>query len=97
MGKNYITCARIIIRIMTGYYDYVLGLIPMALLGLTGTLTVAGFGLTQAVPIAAGTAACIVGHALFINGPVSTPTGSSLEADTSANAHSNPATPVDAD
>lgn len=82
--------------LMTGYYDYVLGLIPAALLGLTGTLTVAGFGLTQAVPIAAGVSACIIGHALFVNGPVS-PAGRPAETDAPTNTHSNPATPVDAD
>jgi hypothetical protein len=82
---------------MTGYYDYVLGLIPVALLGLTGTLTTAGFGLTQAVPIAAGVAACIVGHALFVNGPVATQTRRPIDTSSAANSHSNPATAVDAD
>ncbi|SFR58670.1 hypothetical protein [Halogeometricum limi] len=82
---------------MTGYYDYVLGLIPVALFGLTGTLTVAGFGLTQAVPIAAGVAACIIGHALFVNGPVSAGASQSVETDVSTTTRSNPATPVDAD
>ena len=97
MGKNYMTCARTILCIMTGYYDYVLGLIPLALLGLTGTLSLVGFDLTQAVPLAAAVAAGIVGHALFVNGPVSSGAGRTIEADVPTNAHSNPATPVDAD
>ncbi|ERG96867.1 hypothetical protein [Haloquadratum walsbyi] len=56
---------------MTEYYDYVLGLIPLALFGLSGGLIEFGLTLPQAVPLAAGVAAGIVGHALFINGPVS--------------------------
>lgn len=52
------------------YYDLVLGLIPLALLALTGSLTVAGVGLTTAVPLAATVSAGIVGHALFVNAPV---------------------------
>ncbi|SDY10647.1 hypothetical protein [Halobellus clavatus] len=55
---------------MTGYYDYVLGLIPLALLGLTGGLVQTSLSLTQAVPIAAAVAAGIVGHAMFVRAPV---------------------------
>ena len=58
---------------MTGYYDVVLGLIPLALLGIAGTLTVAGFELTTAVPLAAVVAVGLIGHALFVNGPVDDP------------------------
>ncbi|MFC7201956.1 hypothetical protein ACFQJC_00365 [Haloferax namakaokahaiae] len=54
---------------MTGYYDYILGLIPLALLGITGALVVVGLNVTMAVPMAAGVAALLTGHALFINGP----------------------------
>ncbi|KTG27247.1 hypothetical protein [Haloferax profundi] len=57
---------------MTGYYDYILGLIPLALIGITGTLVFAGLQLTTAVPMAAGVSALLTGHALFVNGP-STP------------------------
>lgn len=67
---------------MTGYYDIVLGLIPLALLGITGTLTVAGFSITSAVPVAATVAVGLIGHAMFVNGPVeqaeSTPAGASV-------------------
>lgn len=55
---------------MTGYYDLVLGLIPVALLGLTAALTSAGLGLTTAVPIAASVPVGLIGHAMFVNGPV---------------------------
>jgi hypothetical protein len=59
------------------YYDLVLGLIPITLVSFTGLLTVSGFGLTTAVPVAAATAAGIVGHAMFVRTPtdlVGTPT-----------------------
>ncbi|NHN49709.1 hypothetical protein G9464_19245 [Halostella sp. JP-L12] len=55
---------------MTGYYDVVLGLIPVALLGLTAALTTAGLGLTTAVPIAASVPVALMGHAMFVNAPV---------------------------
>jgi hypothetical protein len=55
---------------MIGYYDYVLGLIPLTLLGLTGLLVLTGMGTTTAVPLGAGVSSLVVGHALFINGPV---------------------------
>jgi hypothetical protein len=55
---------------MNGYYDYVLGLIPLTLLGLTAILVVVGLELTMAVPLGAGVSSLVVGHALFINGPV---------------------------
>lgn len=69
MGKNYTTYVRILMYIMTGYYDYILGLIPLALVGITGSLVVVGLQLTAAVPMAAGVAALLTGHALFVNGP----------------------------
>jgi len=52
------------------YYDLVLGLIPFTLLGFTGLLTVTGFALTTAVPVAAAAAAGLVGHAMFVRTPV---------------------------
>jgi hypothetical protein len=54
---------------MTGYYDIVLGLIPLALVGITGALVLAGVGLTTAVPLAATVAVGLVGHALFVRSP----------------------------
>lgn len=59
---------------MTGYYDLVLGLIPLALVGITGALTVAGFSITAAVPMAATVSVGLIGHAMFVRSPVdSTP------------------------
>ena len=55
---------------MSNYYDYVLGLIPVALFGISGLLHAAGFALTTAVPVAATVAVLVVGHALFVNGPI---------------------------
>lgn len=55
---------------MTGYYDYVLGVIPLALLGITAALSVVGLPLAMAVPAGGGVSALVIGHALFINGPV---------------------------
>ncbi|WP_323174031.1 hypothetical protein [Natrialba sp. PRR66] len=54
---------------MTGYYDLVLGLIPVALLGITAALTAVGLSLIAAVPIGAFVAMAIIGHAMFINTP----------------------------
>jgi len=56
--------------IMTGYYDLVLGLIPLTLLGLSGSLSMAGVTITSAVTVAATVGLLIVGHALFVNAPV---------------------------
>ena len=55
---------------MTGYYDYVLGLIPATLLGVTIALSVLGIPLSAAVPVGGGASALLIGHALFVNGPV---------------------------
>lgn len=55
--------------IMTSYYDIVLGLIPAALFGIGGTLTLLGVQLTFAVPMAAVVAIGLIGHALFVNQP----------------------------
>jgi hypothetical protein len=56
---------------MTGYYDIVLGLIPLSLAGISGVLTVAGLELTTAVPLASLVAVALIGHAMFVNAPVS--------------------------
>ena len=55
---------------MIGYYDVVLGLVPAALLGVTGALYGVGIDLTIAVPVAAAAAAAVIGHGLFVNAPV---------------------------
>ena len=58
---------------MTGYYDIVLGLIPLAMAGITGGLSVAGFALTTAIPIASVVAVGLIGHAMFVRSPVDSP------------------------
>jgi len=71
MEKIYIPCLGISEQItMIGYYDAVLGLIPVSLLGLGGLLSGVGLSFTVAVPIAAVVALGFVGHALFVNAPV---------------------------
>jgi len=55
---------------MTGYYDIVLGLIPLAMAGITGALVLAGFQLTTAIPLASVVAVGLIGHAMFVNAPV---------------------------
>lgn len=66
---------------MTGYYDLVLGLIPLTLLGLSGSLSLAGVTTTSAVTVAAGVGLLIVGHALFVNAPVGRETGARAATD----------------
>lgn len=70
---------------MVQYYDYVLGVIPLVLVGLTALLTVVGFDLTAAIPVGAGVAALIIGHALFVNMPTQ-PTAETADASQRANA-----------
>ena len=55
------------------YYDLILGLIPLALLGLTAVLTTLGFGLTTAVPLAGTVSVGMIGHAMFVRTPTDAP------------------------
>lgn len=55
---------------MTGYYDLVLGLIPLALVGITGVLTLVGIDFTTAVPLGATVSVALIGHAMFVRAPV---------------------------
>jgi hypothetical protein len=55
---------------MTGYYDYVLGLIPAALIGVTAVLNLVGLSLTAALPGGALAAGAIMAHAIFVKAPV---------------------------
>lgn len=55
------------------YYDLILGLIPVALLGLTALLTTAGLALTAAVPLAGTISAGMIGHAMFVRTPTDAP------------------------
>lgn len=58
---------------MAGYYDFVLGLIPLALGGVSGALTVAGISLSNAVVAASLVAVVLIGHAMFVRTPVDAP------------------------
>ncbi|MFC7136920.1 hypothetical protein [Halobaculum litoreum] len=58
---------------MTGYHDYVLGLIPAALLGITFMLEGLGWSMQVAVPVGGAVAAGLVAHAMFVRGPASDP------------------------
>jgi hypothetical protein len=55
---------------MTGYYDYVLGLIPAALIGVTAVLNLVGLSLTAALPGGALVAGAVMAHAIFVRNPV---------------------------
>ncbi len=56
---------------MMNYYDIVLGLIPLSVLGISGTLF--GVGVNPPLAVAAGSvvAAGLIGHAMFVRTPVS--------------------------
>lgn len=58
---------------MAQYYDYLLGLIPLALGGITALLAAVGVSLTVAVPIAASVAVALIGHGMFVRAPGSEP------------------------
>lgn len=55
---------------MTDYYDYVLALIPGTLLGVAAALSLFGLPLEAALSGGGATSALVVGHAVFVNGPV---------------------------
>ncbi|TKX78483.1 hypothetical protein EXE53_20945 [Halorubrum sp. SD626R] len=55
---------------MTGYYDYVLGLIPAALIGVTAALYLVGVPTTAALPGGALVAGTIMAHAMFVRAPI---------------------------
>lgn len=61
---------------MTGYYDIVLGLIPLSLAGLTAFLLAAGMSLSLSVPLASVVTLGLMGHAMFVNAPVGPMAGS---------------------
>ncbi|QLG26756.1 hypothetical protein HUG10_03990 [Halorarum halophilum] len=68
---------------MTGYHDYVLGLIPAALLGITALLALAGLSVQMAVPVGGGVAALLIAHAMFVRGPGATTGSAATETTTS--------------
>jgi hypothetical protein len=54
---------------MTGYYDLVLGLIPLTLAGVTAALVVTGVQVTMAIPLASLLSVALIGHAMFVRTP----------------------------
>ena len=58
---------------MASYYDFVLALIPLSLLGVSGFFTGVGLDLTLAVPLGATVAAAFIGHAMFVRAPIEAP------------------------
>ncbi|MFB6137483.1 MAG: hypothetical protein ABEJ42_03975 [Halobacteriaceae archaeon] len=55
---------------MATYYDLVLGLIPLTLVGVSGGLRVGGLTTTAAVTVGCLLAITLVAHALFVRSPV---------------------------
>ena len=64
---------------MIGYYDYVLGLIPATLLGITALLFLVGVPASTAASLGGVPAALLIGHALFVNAPSSPRPGADAE------------------
>jgi hypothetical protein len=70
-GKNLIWISAVVFDgSMTGYYDYVLGLIPVALIGVTASLTLVGLSVISALPFGAVAAGTVMAHAMFVRNPV---------------------------
>jgi len=69
MGNTYIGTPRPFYCIMTGYYDIVLGLIPVSLAGLTLLFVAAGMSLSVSIPLASVATLGLMGHAMFVNAP----------------------------
>jgi hypothetical protein len=66
---------------MASYYDYVLGLIPLALLGLSGLLHLGGgLAVTAAVSVGAGAAVALIAHAMFVRTPLDGEPGAPADA-----------------
>ena len=69
---------------MSRYYDYVLGLIPTALIGVTVLLSTAGVSWHAAVPAGAAVAIGVMAHAMFIRAPRPAPAEVVADAASSA-------------
>ena len=54
---------------MTGYYDVVLGLIPLGLGTIAAALMLLGYQSTVAVPVGSVFAIGLIGHAMFVRTP----------------------------
>lgn len=68
---------------MAGYYDFVLGFIPLALGGGSLALTVAGVSLTTAIIAASLVAVLVIAHGMFVRAPSDSPSAVATTAPTS--------------
>lgn len=66
---------------MTGYHDYVLGLIPTFVLGPIAAASLVGLSVQIAVAVGGAAAALVVAHAMFVRGPVPSQTTTVTAAD----------------
>lgn len=57
---------------MVSYYDFVLGLIPLALFGVSGAFHVGGLPVVESVTVGGLLAVALVAHALFVRAPTDT-------------------------
>ncbi|MFB6301759.1 MAG: hypothetical protein ABEH78_02685 [Haloferacaceae archaeon] len=80
---------------MTEYYDHVLALIPLTLIATAGLLVGVGWDVAVAVPVGASPSVLLIGHALFVNGPVDA--GPATAESTTGSAGSTGVGPVSAD
>lgn len=79
-GENTYDLFRgILAHVMTGYYDVVLGLIPVSFLAIAAALLAFGLDATVAVSAASVVGVALVGHAMFVNGPVEGTPGADAE------------------
>ena len=69
---------------MSRYYDYVLGLIPTALIGVTVFLSAVGVSWHTAVPAGAAVAIGVMAHAMFVRAPRPAPAAAVADAAASA-------------
>ncbi len=69
IGNTYII--ERLIYYMENYYDYILSGIPLGFIGVFSVLVLFGSSYSLATSLSAGFAALLIGHAMFINGPVS--------------------------
>jgi hypothetical protein len=60
---------------MTGYYDIVLGLIPLGLGTIAAAMTLLGYELTVAVPVGSVFAIALICHAMFVRTPTDAASG----------------------
>lgn len=54
---------------MADYYDLVLALIPLSIVGIVGPMLVLGISATEATVAGFAVAVVLVGHALFVRSP----------------------------